>query len=98
YIPENGVILAETEYAFEAGETVYDILVEACRANNIQTEFSGGYISGINYIYEFDYGELSGWMYFVNGDEASVGCDSYTLSDGDKVQWIYSLEMGNDLK
>lgn len=98
FIPENGVILAETEYAFEAGETVYDILVEACRANNIQTEFSGGYISGMNYIYEFDYGELSGWMYFVNGDEASVGCDSYTLSDGDKVQWIYSLEMGNDLR
>ena len=98
FIPENGVILAETEYDFEAGETVYDILVEACRANNIQTEFSGGYISGMNYIYEFDYGELSGWMYFVNGEEASVGCNSYTLSDGDKIQWIYSLEMGNDLK
>lgn len=98
FIPENGVILAETEYDFEAGETVYDILVEACRANNIQTEFSGGYISGMNYIYEFDYGELSGWMYFVNGEEASVGCNSYILSDGDRIQWIYSLEMGNDLK
>lgn len=98
YIPESGVILAETEYDFEAGETVYDILVEACRANNIQIEFSGGYISGMNYIYEFDYGELSGWMYFVNGEEASVGCNSYPLSDGDKIQWIYSLEMGNDLK
>lgn len=98
YIPESGVILAETEYDFEAGETVYDILVEACRANNIQIEFSGGYISGMNYIYEFDYGELSGWMYFVNGEEASVGCNSYPLSDGDRIQWIYSLEMGNDLK
>ena len=97
YIP-SGVILAETEYAFETGETVYDILVEACRANNIQTEFSGGYVSGINFIYEFDFGELSGWMYFVNGEEASVGCDSYLLSDGDKIQWIYSLEMGNDLR
>lgn len=98
YIPENGVILAETEYAFEEGETVYDILVEACRENEIHTEFSGGYISGMNYIYEFDFGELSGWMYFVNGEEASVGCDTYKLADGDRIEWIYSLEMGNDLK
>ena len=98
YIPESGVILEETEYEFEAGETVYDILVEACRENNIQTEFSGSYVSGINYIYEFDYGELSGWMYFINDEEASVGCDSYVLSDGDRIEWIYSLEMGSDLK
>lgn len=98
YIPESGVILAETEYAFEEGETVYDILVEACRENEIHTEFSGGYISGINYIYEFDFGELSGWMYFVNGEEASVGCDTYKLADGDRIEWLYSCEMGNDLK
>ncbi|MBQ5318504.1 MAG: DUF4430 domain-containing protein [Oscillospiraceae bacterium] len=98
YIPESGVILEETEYAFETGETVYDILVEACRENNIQTEFSGSYISGMNYIYEFDFGELSGWMYFVNGEEASVGCNSYTLADGDRIKWVYSLEMGKDLK
>ncbi|MBQ8177463.1 MAG: DUF4430 domain-containing protein [Oscillospiraceae bacterium] len=98
YIPENGVILAETEYAFEESETVYDILVEACRENEIHTEFSGGYISGINYIYEFDFGELSGWMYFVNGEEASVGCDSYVLADGDRIEWLYTCEMGNDLK
>ena len=98
YIPENGIILAETEYEFEADETVYDILVEACRENEIQTEFSGGYVSGINYIYEFDFGDLSGWMYFVNGEEASVGCDSRKLADGDRIEWLYSCEMGNDLK
>lgn len=98
YIPEDGIILAETAYVIESDETVYDILVEACRENNIQTEFSGGYISGINYIYEFDFGDLSGWMYFVNDKEASVGCDSYKLADGDRIEWIYSCEMGNDLK
>ncbi len=98
YIPENGVILAETEYAFEADETVYDILVEACRENEIQTETSAGYVSGINYIYEFDFGDLSGWMYFVNDEEASVSCNSYKLIDGDKIEWIYTCEMGSDLK
>lgn len=98
YIPENGVILEETEFAIADGETVHDILVEACRENGIQTEVSGGYVSGINYIYEFDFGDLSGWLYYVNGEEASVGCDQYTLSGGDEIKWLYSLEMGNDLK
>ncbi len=98
YISENGIILEQTEFTFEKGETVYDILAEACRLNGIQTEFSNDYISGINYIYEFDFGELSGWLYFVNGEEASVGCNSYELADGDEIKWLYSLEMGNDLK
>ena len=98
YIPESGVVLEKTEFVIAEGETVYDILVEACRENGIQTEFSGGYISGMNYIYEFDFGDLSGWLYYVNGKEASVGCDQYILSDGDEIKWLYSLEMGNDLK
>lgn len=98
YIPESGVVLEKSEFAIAEVETVYDILVEACRENGIQTEFSGGYISGMSYIYEFDYGDLSGWLYYVNGEEASVGCDQYALSDGDEIKWLYSLEMGNDLK
>ncbi len=98
YIPESGVVLEKNEFVIAEGETVYDILVEACRENGIQTEFSGGYVSGINYIYEFDFGDLSGWLYYVNGKEASVGCDQYILSDGDEIKWLYSLEMGNDLK
>jgi len=56
------------------------------------------YISGINHIYEFDYGELSGWMYRVNGGTPSVGCGSYILSDGDKIEWLYTCELGEDLK
>ena len=98
YIPESGVILEQTEFAFEKGETVYYILVEACRENEIQVEFSNNYVSGMNYIYEFDFGDLSGWLYFVNGEEASVGCASYEIADGDEIKWLYSCEMGNDLK
>lgn len=102
YIPKDGVILEEMEYAIEEGDTVYDILVEATKRNKIHMENSGTggmvYIAGINYLYEFDYGDLSGWMYFVNGEEGSVGCDSYTLSDGDEIQWLYTRNLGDDLK
>ena len=56
------------------------------------------YISGINYLYEFDFGDLSGWVYHVNGVSPSVGCGEYKLSDGDRIEWLYTCNLGNDLK
>jgi len=101
HIPEDGTILKATEFSLSEGDTVYDILVEACRTNKIHMEKSGTdgmiYIVGIGYIYEFDFGDLSGWKYYVNGVSPSVGCDQYTLKDGDTVKWLYSLELGNDI-
>lgn len=101
HIPSDGTILPETSLDIEEGETVYDVLVEACRMHGIHLENNGGaavYISGINNLYEFDFGDLSGWIYHVNGESPSVGCDAYVLSDGDEIQWLYSREIGNDLK
>lgn len=101
YIPEDGIILETTEFEIEENDTVYEILVEASKKHQIQMENTGTegmvYISGINYLYEFDFGDLSGWMYFVNDEEPSVGCDDYVLEDGDKIEWLYTCELGNDL-
>jgi hypothetical protein len=30
--------------------------------------------------------------------DVSVGCSEYKLSDGDIIEWIYTLELGRDLK
>lgn len=101
YIPSDGVILESTEFEIEEGDTVYDILTLAARKYRIQLEYSGNsdlvYITGINYLYELDYGDLSGWVYHVNDTATSVGCGEYTLSDGDKIEWHYSCELGNDI-
>ena len=101
YIPRDGVILAETEYPIEAGDTVYDILTEAARQHHIQVETAGRwnmvYVAGINYLYELDFGDLSGWIYHVNGFSPSLGCGEYVLSDGDRIEWLYSCDIGNDL-
>ena len=101
YIPKDGVILAETEYQIEEGDTVYDILTEAARQHRIQMETAGRwnmvYIAGINYLYELDFGDLSGWIYHVNGFSPAVGCGAYVLSDGDRIEWLYSCDIGNDL-
>lgn len=102
HVPADGVILPETAFDIEAGETVYDMLVEAARVYKIQMESEGAggmvYVSGIGYLYEFDYGDLSGWMYRVNGETPSVGCAEYALSDGDQVEWLYTCDLGNDLE
>ncbi len=48
-------------------------------------------------LYEFDCGELSGWMYSVNGVWPDYGCSGYTLHDGDTVVWSYTCDLGRDV-
>jgi len=102
HIPDDGVILEMTGFAIAEGDTVYDILVEAARGHGIQLENNGtrelAYISGIAYIYEFDFGDTSGWTYLVNGETPSVGCGEYRLSDGDVIEWVYTTTVGSKFR
>ncbi|MCR5824766.1 MAG: DUF4430 domain-containing protein [Lachnospiraceae bacterium] len=105
YVPSDGIILPVTAYEIEENETVYDVLVEAVREHNIQMENHGSstgahgmvYISGIAYLYEQQFGELSGWVYHVNGVQPSYGCGDYVLSDGDVIEWLYTRDLGRDV-
>ena len=83
--------------------TVFEILCEVCRLNNIQLDYEKNsvyglaYIKGINSIYEYDHGDLSGWMYRVNGELPNIGCGYYKVKDGDVVEILYSTNIGRDL-
>ena len=100
----NGEILSEKEYLLREGETVFDVLKRVCRFEKIQMEHQGAdkniynsvYVQGINYLYEFDCGELSGWIFLVNGKQVDRSCGKYKLKDGDRVEWVYSLDAGKD--
>ncbi len=98
YVPEDGVLLPDTEFDIAEGDTVYTILEEAVRLNKIQLETSGAgvlvYVEGMGYLYEMQFGELSGWTFTVNGETSSVGCGNYRLSDGDTILWHYTLTLG----
>lgn len=102
HIPADGVILAESSFPIASGDTVYTVLTDAARVHGIHMESSGTnglmYIHGIGNIYELDFGDLSGWVYLVNGESASVGCDQYALADGDRIEWHYTLELGKDIE
>ena len=55
------------------------------------------YVQGINHLYEFSCGELSGWMYMVNGEFPNYGCSKYELKDGDEIVWCYTCDLGRDV-
>lgn len=102
YAPENGYILENISYEIYEGDTVYSLFLRVMKENKIQFENSGSeklaYIAGINYLYEFDFGDLSGWVYTVNGEQVSVGCSECKIYDGDVIEWHYTVDLGKDIK
>jgi len=102
-VPEDGWILEPVEVVFYDGESVFNVLQRTCRQNRIHLEFAedplygSAYIEGIYNLYEQDVGELSGWMYSVNGWFPNYGCSRYALKDGDTVEWRYTCDLGADV-
>jgi energy-coupling factor transport system permease protein len=102
-LPTDGVILPRTEVTFTEGESAFDVLKRVTREEKIHFEFSfspiydSAYIEGIGNIYEFDCGELSGWMYRVNGRFPGYGCSRYVMEAGDEVEWVFTCNLGRDI-
>ncbi len=102
-VPEDGVIFKATKVTFYEGESVFNVLRREMKKNKIHMEFedtpiyNSAYIEGINNLYEYDVGELSGWMYKVNDWFPNYGCSRYQLKDGDVVEWLYTCDLGRDV-
>ena len=104
YLPQDGVILAMTPIDIPEGSSAFEVLQEACRLYDIQLEYEGGavskgfaYVEGIGYLYEYDFGDLSGWMYQIDGEFPSVGSGEYIVEEDDRIVWVYTLELGKDV-
>jgi hypothetical protein len=103
-VPEDGILLAVTDAVFYAGESVFELLKRETRQAEIPMEFTlnpgfgSAYVEGIGNLYEKDAGPLSGWTYRVNGETPGVGCSQYPLQAGDRVEWLYTCELGRDLE
>ena len=102
-VPEDGWVLQPTEVTFYEGESVFHVLKRICKQNGIHLEFentpiyNSAYIEGIHNLYEFDVGELSGWMYSVNGWYPNYGCSRYAVQDGDMIEWCFTCNLGYDV-
>ena len=103
-IPKDGIIYPEQRVKFDAGESVFDVLLREMKNNKIHIDFSKTagfdtvYVKGIGNLYDGDCGEMSGWMYKVNGEFADRGCDKYTVSSGDKIEFMYSCDFTAEMQ
>jgi len=102
-LPKNGIILPKTEVVFYEGESVFNVLTRELKKNKIHIDFVNTpmyntvYIKGISNLYEHDCGELSGWIYKVNGKVPGYGCSQCILNDGDKIEFVYTCNLGKDI-
>ena len=104
-IPADGWIYRPHKVGFTEGESVFDVLKRVCSDNDIALDYSynaffnTAYIKGIGNLFEFDCGNQSGWLYFVNSETPNYGCSNYQLINGDVVEFRYSCKgLGSDLK
>ena len=101
-LPADGIIYPLTTVTFEPGESAYSVLQREMRQAGTHLEtstvplYNSVYIEGINNIYELDCGELSGWIYRVNGKIPGYGCSLYKLQDGDGIEFVYTCDLGRD--
>lgn len=100
-VPADGVVIAECTLGLPEGSSAFDALISAARAQQVRVDYTGGswgtYVRSIGYIGEFGFGELSGWMYRVNGEFPQVSAGDFTLSDGDVVEFVYTCDLGRDV-
>ena len=100
-VPEDGVIIARCEVSLPEGATAFDALAAAARKQRVRVDYTGSaygtYVRGIGYVSEFGFGELSGWMYTVNGEFPDVSVSDRVLESGDAVEFRYTCDLGRDV-
>ena len=102
-VPDDGLIFHATEVTAYHGESLFNVFLREMKKAKIHMAFrntpiyNSAYIEAVNNLYAFDAGELSGWMYCVNGAYPSYGCSRYLLEPGDEIVWNYTCDLGRDL-
>lgn len=99
---KNGGIAYSGEYTLKGGESAFDVLKNSMRQAGIPMEFTktpaydSYYIEGIDNVYEFDFGDLSGWLYKVNGEFFGYASSEYRVKPGDDIVFVYTCDLGKD--
>lgn len=95
-----GTILSRQAWSWEGTvPTVTDVLKSVLDQRRISYSISPeGYVSSIAGLAEKQPGyPLSGWLYTVNGEFQAGSASYHRISDGDDIQWLYTLDGGKDV-
>lgn len=97
--PVRGGILSRS-VPYKEGDTALDVSLRAMQAAGISYSLTGAgataYMSGIDGLYEFDEGPLSGWKISVNGSDIDRSSGAYPVSAGSQVTWYYTTNYLED--
>ncbi|WP_053598573.1 DUF4430 domain-containing protein [Bacillus sp. FJAT-18017] len=89
-----GMIMGAKKVEIKEGDRIIDILLRTAKEEDIFVDYSGSgataYVAGIDNVYEFDYGQRSGWICKKNGVTLEKGAGSTKVSNGDRIEWIYT--------
>lgn len=86
---ELGTFDYQAEY--QEGQTALSLLLQAAEQRDVQvktTEYDFGTI--VDSIDGMENSSEMAWIYFVNGQSANVGADSYEVGGGDMIEWRYT--------
>ena len=107
-----GEIIEEVEVPFKSRDTIATVTLRLLKALGIKSSYTGSatsnfYLSSIgNFTLngkhyssfgEFDAGAASGWMIKHNNWFINMGASEFTVQDGDKVEWLYTCQLGADI-
>lgn len=90
---DNGVILKDTEVELEKGASAIDAL----RATKIDFVEEAKMIKEINGLGNSQLGGMSGWLFTLNGEFQLVAADELAVNDGDKLDFLFSVDGGADV-
>jgi hypothetical protein len=91
--PHANRVFFEGYFNLASNETAFSIL----RRTNLDVAARGAYVTSINGLAEFNHGATSGWVFRVNGIFPQTSASSVALRNGDRVEWLYTLNLGLDL-
>ena len=82
--------LVSTTVEVPKGTSGLDAFKKALDKEKIEYEESGGYVSSINGLSEFDGGSASGWMVTINDWFTNTGIGDQVVEDNDEVRFMYT--------
>jgi hypothetical protein len=91
----DGYLLPPTTLVLDADASALDALRATELVVLSASSVMGTYVSSIASLAERDVGGQSGWVYYVNGVYANTASSVYQLSDGDNIQWRYTVTPGD---
>ena len=85
-------VLNET-IKFPNDSSAYDVTLQAAEKKGVEIVFEGtektAFLTKAQGLANGDFGDMSGWLYEVNGEAAMVGCGQYAVQDKDIIRWYY---------